>query len=63
MKNYQLQGKNCHSCIYCNYILEGDFLCEKELDQGDSPIYPIMEDFSPTEHFFWCKGKYWVNNM
>ena len=43
--------KDCTSCINCQYICEGDFIC----DVGEPVL--IMDEFTPTEFYFHCNGE------
>lgn len=43
--------KMCENCVNCQYIGEGDFICDL-----DSPPCLVMSDFCPTEDFMYCGG-------
>lgn len=38
------------TCDYCQYIGEGDFLCDKYLEV-------VVEDWEPTKNFLMCAKK------
>ena len=38
------------TCDYCQYIGEGDFLCDKYLEV-------VVEDWEPTKNFLMCSKK------
>lgn len=40
-------------CDFCQYIGEGDFICDKYIDDPDRVV--VVEDWSPTENFLQCK--------
>lgn len=46
------KGKTCDpgTCDYCQYIGEGDFLCDKYLEV-------VVEDWEPNENFLMCAKK------
>lgn len=44
--------KTCYNCSCCIPIGEGDHACEKALEKI------IIEDYTPTDDYFWCNGKY-----
>lgn len=37
-------------CNNCQYICEGDFLCDKYEEL-------VVSDWQPTKHYMMCKGK------
>ena len=41
----------CFDCENCNYICEGDFICDAD------PTRMVLSEWGPTEDFFWCGGK------
>jgi len=47
-------NKICHDCDHCQYIGEGDSICDVE------PGNIVLEDFLPGEDFMCCDGKNWV---
>ena len=51
-ENNEVQVCNCNNCTHCVYAGGGDSICT------GSPIkiYLIMEAFSPTDDYCWCKG-------
>lgn len=55
------KNKSCYNCLHCMYILEGDYICELEMD-NQTDLQPVMEQHSPTGHYFWCSGKHWKEN-
>lgn len=41
----------CFGCKNCNYIGEGDSICDAD------PTRMVLSDWSPTGDFLWCGGK------
>lgn len=41
---------NCFYCENCQYLGEGDFICDKENEI-------VVSSFEPTEAFLVCKGR------
>lgn len=39
-------------CPNCQYICEGDFICDKK----PVPVV-VMSDWSPTDSYLWCKRR------
>lgn len=46
--------KSCDMCVNCLPIGEGDHICEEEIGKF------VLEDYAPTDDYFWCGGKYFV---
>lgn len=45
--------KTCdEQCEHFSYVGEGDSVCMKEM-----PPVLVMDDWTPTDDFFWCGGK------
>lgn len=42
--------KSCNDCEHCMYICEGDSIC-------DINNKIILDDWTPTDEYFWCNGK------
>lgn len=51
------ETKNCYTCGNCMYVLEGDYICEVEIQEG-ATLKPVMEEHSPADRFMWCGGKH-----
>ena len=51
MKDNKIHG--CHDCEHCIYVGEGGFVCDLTYDV-------VMDEWEPTEEFYQCKGKEWV---
>lgn len=39
-------------CDHCEYICEGDFICDKKAE----PVV-VISDWEPTGDFLWCSGR------
>lgn len=48
--------KDCWGCMNMIPIGEGDHICW-ECKEGECTF--ILEDYTPTEDYFCCKGKKW----
>jgi hypothetical protein len=46
---------DCFNCEHCQYYGEGDSFC-------DIDYTFVLEDWTPTEKFKFCKGKEWKRN-
>lgn len=46
-------NKQCETCMNLLPIGEGDHLC----DANDLVL--VMEDYSPTDDYYWCCGRNW----
>lgn len=46
---------DCFNCGNCMYHSEGDSFC----DANDEYVF-VLEDWTPTDKFKWCKGKCWI---
>lgn len=44
--------KSCYECTHFTAIGEGDHLCIAKAEPK-----MVIEDYIPTDEFFWCKGK------
>lgn len=42
--------KNCHCCDHCIYVGEGGYMCDVHNEI-------VIDDFEPTEEFYMCNGK------
>ena len=49
--------KHCEQCENCQYIGEGDFICDRRIAEPDKAL--VIEDWSPTENFLQCKMPTW----
>lgn len=49
--------KHCEHCKNCQYIGEGDFICDKHISGPDKAL--VIEDWTPTENFLQCKMPTW----
>lgn len=45
--------KNCYDCDHCQYIGEGDYICDVDITEA----VVVVEDWSPTEDYYYCGGK------
>lgn len=45
----EFEPQTCSNCEECNYIGEGDSICDND------PTKVVISDWVPTEHFNWCK--------
>lgn len=52
-KNNKVPEKMCETCEHFIPIGEGDHLCVFSM-----PI-AVMEDYTPTDEYYWCNGKHW----
>lgn len=50
-------GKSCMDCANCMYHSEGDSFCDASND-----FKFVLEDWTPTGDYYWCKGKYFEKN-
>ena len=46
---------DCFNCANCMYYGEGDSFCDY-----DDNFNFVLEDWTPTDKFKWCKGKHWI---
>ena len=46
---------DCFNCANCMYHSEGDSYCDY---YDDFPF--VLDDWTPTEEFYRCNGKYWI---
>ena len=53
----RIRGKMCDPalCDHCEYIGEGDFICDKYEDEDGNPI-AVMVEWEPTADFMKCGG-------
>lgn len=51
-KMHTLMG--CDNCDHCAYLGGGDFVC------GLGQPVLVMEEWQPTEAYYACKGKHWI---
>lgn len=42
-------------CNHCEYIGEGDFICDNFPDDQGNPAVLVMSDWEPTENYLKCK--------
>lgn len=42
--------RNCYNCDHCQYICEGDYICDFNQDI-------VIADWEPTGNFNSCKGR------
>lgn len=47
-------NRNCYNCNHCQYIGEGDCICDMSNDI-------VIADWEPSEDFNSCKGKEFEN--
>ena len=43
-------------CWHCEYIGEGDFICDKYSDDAGNPAILVLSDWEPTDDFLKCIG-------
>lgn len=46
--------KVCETCSNCIPIGNGDHICDLAPDFSDESI--IIEEYEPTDSYFWCQG-------
>lgn len=46
-------NKCCETCMNLMPIGEGDHICE------ENPMQMVLEDYAPTDDYFWCQGRKW----
>lgn len=51
-------AKSCFNCEHFLYCGEGDHVCDLETSAG-AIVQPLIDEWEPTEHFFYCGGKKW----
>lgn len=44
--------KTCYNCEECICVGEGGFLCCANKEHK-----LVIDDFEPTDDFYWCKGR------
>lgn len=42
-------------CSHCEYIGEGDFICDRFPDKRGNPAIVVMSDWEPTEDYLKCR--------
>jgi hypothetical protein len=42
-------------CSHCEYIGEGDFICDSFSDKHGNPAIMVMSDWEPTENYLRCR--------
>ena len=47
-------NRNCYNCNHCQYIGEGDYICDMSNDI-------VIADWQPSEDYNSCKGKEFEN--
>ena len=52
-KRKPLEGKTCFDCANCQYICEGDHICDVNMEL-------VTDDWEITEMFYHCGGKEFV---
>ena len=43
----------CETCVNFIPIGEGDHICD-----ASAPVM-VLEDYTPTDKYYWCKGEHW----
>lgn len=51
-------AKSCFNCEHFLYCGDGDHVCDLETSAG-AIVQPLIDEWDPTEHFFYCGGKKW----
>lgn len=61
MKSKRKPKKDCANCGNALYVGEGDTACIT-YQEGLPEAKLILDDWTPTDDYFWCDGKCWELN-
>ena len=51
-KRHAMCGTQCDNC---NYIGDGDFICELHIEDPDKAL--VIEDWQPTDNYMQCRKR------
>ncbi len=56
-KGYREKPRMCDPgmCDHCEYVGEGDFICDMFPDEEGHPAILVVEDWMPTSKYKFCK--------
>ncbi|HJB83081.1 MAG TPA: hypothetical protein H9711_08025 [Candidatus Mediterraneibacter intestinavium] len=52
-KNHKQCDRMCETCVNFIPIGKGDHICD-----ASAPVM-VLEDYTPTDKYYWCKGEHW----